>query len=59
MAMVQGVGQVPPSDDRASVPDGSDWISRLVVVGFGFKALMPGMVYELQAVMPQPQITRT
>jgi hypothetical protein len=51
MAMVQGVRQAPPSDDRASALAGFDWISSTVVVGFGFNESKPGM--ELQ---PSPRI---
>ena len=56
MAMVQGVRQVPPSDDRASALAGSDWISNTVVVGFGFNRSNPGI--ELQAANPKPHIIR-
>jgi hypothetical protein len=52
MAIVQGVGHVPPSDDRASTPGGFDWIRRAVVVGFGLNASK-----LLQAASPKPQIT--
>jgi hypothetical protein len=55
MAMVQGVWQVPPSDDRASTPGGFDWISSPVVVGFALNASKPE---ELQAASAKPQITR-
>jgi hypothetical protein len=52
MAIVQGVGHVPPRDDRVSTPGGVDWIRRAVVVGFGLNAS------ELvQAASPRPQIT--
>jgi hypothetical protein len=53
--MVQGVWQVPPSDDRASTPGGFDWISSPVVVGFALNASKPE---ELQAASAKPQITR-
>lgn len=56
MAMVQGVRQVPPSDDRASARAGSDWISSTVVVGFGFNERNPGI--ELQAANPKPHIIK-
>jgi hypothetical protein len=52
MAMVQGVRQVPSSDDRASALAGFDCISNTVVVGFGLKADK-----ELQAAIPKPHIT--
>ena len=53
--MVQGVRHVLPSEVRASAPGGVDWINSNVVVGFGLKALKPGM--ELQDASPTPQIT--
>src|ERR1700722_12984496 len=58
MVMVQGVRQVPPSDDRASAPPGFDWTSSSVVVGFGFNESKPGTAKELQAASPKPHITR-
>jgi hypothetical protein len=55
MIMVQGVRQVLPSDDRASVLGGFDCINSTVVSGFGFNESKPGM--ELQAVIPKLHIT--
>jgi hypothetical protein len=55
MAMVQGVRQAPPSDDRASALAGFDCISNTVVVGFGFNESKADM--ELQAAIPKPHIT--
>jgi hypothetical protein len=57
MAIVQGVGQVPPSDDLASTPGGLDWIRSAAVVGFALNASKPGIVEEPQAASPKPQIT--
>jgi len=56
MAMVQGVRQVPPSEDRASARAGSDWTSSTVVVGFGFNESKFGM--EPQAANPKPHIIK-
>lgn len=57
MAILQGVRQIPPSDDWASAPAGFDWSSRSVVVGFGLNTSKLGMVEELQAARPKPQIS--
>jgi hypothetical protein len=53
MAMVQGVGQVLPSDVCASTPDGFDSIRSAVVVAFGLNASK-----LLQAASPKPHIKR-
>jgi hypothetical protein len=52
MAIVQGVGQVLPSDVWASIPGGFDSIRSGVVVGFALNASK-----LLQAVSPKPHIT--
>jgi hypothetical protein len=57
ISMVQGVRHVFPSEVRASAPGGVDWINISVVVGFGLKALKPGMATELQDASPTLKIT--
>lgn len=53
--MVQGVRHVFPSEVCACAAGGLDWINSSEVVGFGLKALKPGM--ELQDASPTLKTT--